>query len=454
MLPSHRVPIWFLLANMLLVLVAFYVGVQLGGRRLPRLPEPQNSALHLVHRAIVTSHVDPHDPAALLDAAIAAMAKVDEYSRYVPPSEVGRFEEDTTGTYEGIGVLVSMPREEIVVRFPFPNGPAERAGMMVGDRILAVDGARLDEVPREQRSRMANQHLRGPAGSAVRILVARADRDAFEITVRRGPVQKASIKWVRLLDAAEGLGYLYLTDFHRDTAAEFAAAVTQLQQQTPGGLRGLVLDLRFNGGGLLEECLALCRALLPAGNIVTTKRRDSEVVQSFDAIPEQCRFPDLPLVLLQNQHSASASEVLAGALQDHRRASVVGVRSYGKGTVNTIFRWEELDFRLKLTTAHYYTPNGRNIEKRHRRQGDGDGDGQGGIEPDVAVAVDEALQRRLLERLLDHEVPERYRDAVAELSTALGLELPEQLGPEQDPQLAAALTELRRRLRESGQGNR
>jgi len=434
-----RVPIWFVAANMLLVLVAFTAGIALGGRRQPSLPEPQATALGLVHQEIVRSHVEPQDPQVLLDRAIAGMVKgLDPYSEYVPPQAVSAFEEDTTGSYQGIG-MVPMPGEVLVVRFPMPGGPAERAGLLPGDLILKVDGKAVAAPD-------AIKLLRGPSGSQVVITIRRGS-DEREVTVERGDVQKRSVKWARLLDAGEGLGYLYITDFHRDTAGEFARAVAALQALRPEGLRGLIIDLRFNGGGLLNECVELCRQLIPEGNIVSTKRRGSEV-ERYDARREACTLPDLPLVVLVNGHSASASEVMAGALQDHKRAAIVGVRTYGKGYVNTIYSWKNLPFRLKLTTAHYYTPSGRNIERPHGTKRPAPD--EGGIIPDTAVDMDDKAAEDIYRHLYETEVPERYRAAVAAVADELGVTLPDLRGPDQDPQLAAALTELRGRLTGNG----
>ncbi len=454
MQPQARLPVWFLVANMLLVLAAFLAGALLTGARGGSLPDAQATALRLVYDAVQKHHVEAQDPALLAERAIAGMVRgLDPYSQYIPPQHVKGFEEDTTGTYEGIGVLTStMAEGGIVVRYPFPQGPAEKAGLTVGDRIVAVDGTALAGLGAAERSRVIGERLRGPAGSDVTVTIARQGREPFPVTVTRGPVQKPSVKWARLLDPAAGVGCLHVEDFHRDTAREFAAAVADLQAQGDG-LRALIVDLRGNGGGLLDECLGLARQLVPSGNIVSMKRRGSEVVERHDAIPGQCTLPDLPLVLLVNGHSASASEVLAGALQDHGRAVVVGERTFGKGFVNTIYTWQGLPFRLKLTTAHYYTPNGRNIERPHGRAAAGAPD-EGGILPDLPVATDAELRERIELALRDHEVPARYRAASAALARELGLTEAAPLGPDQDPQLDAALAEARRRAGPTGGSGR
>ena len=176
---------------------------------------------------------------------------------------------------------------------------------------------------------------------------------------------------------------------------------------------------------------------LSGGVIVSLKKRNAETVQVHEADPEACTLPDLPVVLLVNGESASASEVLAGALQDRERAVLVGERTFGKGVVQSIYRWRDLDFRLKLTTSHYYTPNGRSIE-----QGP-----DGGLEPDRVVEMDAELVHQVREQLGQLEPPKSFREAAHLLATELGRPLQEPMPPEEDTQLAAALEEARRILR-------
>jgi carboxyl-terminal processing protease len=451
MTTTTRLPLWFLLVNWLVVCAAFFLGIALA-RRTP-LPEPQATALHLVHREIVKSYVDEVDPAVLLDRAVAAMAHVDDYSRYVAPSELPRVLEDTTGAYEGIGVLRHYADDGAFVHVPFADGPGDRAGLIPGDRIVAIAGARLETLTERERRGTAASRLRGPAGSRVELAIAREGRPEFTVTLERGPVQKPSVKWARWLDDGAGLGYVHVSDFHPGVVAAFEREVAALAAG-PAGLRGLVVDLRGNGGGILDECVAMARLFVPSGNIVTLRRRGSEVVESRDADPRSCRYPDLPLVLLVDEDSASASEVLAGALQDHRRAAVVGVATYGKGFVNTIYEWQDLDFRLKLTTASYFTPNGRNLDRgRHRLENGGDvpaaGHARGGIEPDVEVILDARTRAAVATALADQPLPARHREAFAAWSASRGLRVPGVLPPE-DAQLAAALQALRQRVQAAG----
>jgi carboxyl-terminal processing protease len=451
-----RLPLWFLVANWALVVAAFVLGVLLGSRHQLELPDPQATALQLIHREILKSHVEQQDPNELLDRAIAGMvSSLDPYSRYVPPSKVAAYDEQNSGHYDGVGLLMTQQGDDIVVQYPFPGGPAARAGVLPGDRIVAVDGHPLAAEPKATRHDAASGLVRGLAGTEVRLQLQRDD-GTVELAMQRSDVQKSAVKWVHFADRDAGLGYLYLSDFHPGIHQQVQGALDALQREHE--LKGLVLDLRFDGGGNLDECVDLARTFVHDGNIVSVRRRDSQVVEAFDAKAELCRFPDLPLVVLVNEHSASASEVLAGALQDHERASIVGARTYGKGYVNTVYTWKNLDFRLKLTTAHYYTPNGRNldghvgVDARDGGSGTDNGHGSpakakaGGITPDVTVDVDENGRRDLLATLASQEPPAEYLTAFEAVAAKYGFPVPRPPQAGDDPQLAQALTTLRERI--------
>lgn len=441
-----RLPLWFLVANWALIAGAFYMGVRLGERSEPptklvaALPQAQLEALAVVHREILQSHVDPHDGKELLEEAIKGMvASLDPYSRYVPPAEVASYEEDNTGHYEGIGADFGTHGDRVVLHFPLAGGPAELAGLQPGDQLLAVDGTGLDSP--EARARVA-ELVRGQSGSEVRLRLQRGD-NAFDVVLKRSDVQRPCVKWSHRIPGDDGLGYVHLTDFHPGACHQLLAAIDALQQ--PGPLRGLVLDLRWNGGGSLDECIAIARTFLPTGLIVSQTRRDSEVVERHEAKAELCRHPNLPLVLLVNERSASASEVLAGALQDHHRAVVVGQRTHGKAYVNTVYTWKGLPFRLKLTTGKYRTPNGRNIERRYHAQNPTDADA-GGIAPDVPVPLTQKQQEAVFDVLRASEPPAAHREAFAALAARLEMRVPAPPQAATDPQLERAVAALRDRI--------
>ncbi|MEQ1630958.1 MAG: S41 family peptidase, partial [Planctomycetota bacterium] len=342
----------------------------------------------------------------------------------------------------------------VFVRIPVADGPGDRAGLVPGDRILAIDGTRIADLAARERANIAEERLRGIAGSRVALVVERSGAERT-IEVERASVQKSSIKWAQVLDPERGLAYVHLADFHKGAQKALARDLEALRT-IDGGLRGLVLDLRFDLGGSLDEAIAIARMFVEDGNLVSLRRRDSEVLERFDADTSQCTFPKLPMVVLVNESSASASEVLAGALQDHGRAAIVGVATYGKGVVNTIYEWHGQPFRLKLTTARYFTPNGRNLDRGRHRNGtsnpgstatasDGDATKGGGIKPDreqtLEPAVDQALQRALAE----FPVPKQHQAALSNWSAQRGTRVPGILSPAEDAQLRAALEVLRER---------
>ncbi|MFM1873399.1 MAG: hypothetical protein RL398_2821 [Planctomycetota bacterium] len=446
MTQQPRLPLWFLVVNWGLLVVAFASGAMLGSRNsVPDLPEPHATAISRIHAEILRSHVDPPSGKELLNRAIAGMVDgLDEYSKYVSPEELAAYVEHSTGRYEGVGMVISQQGEELVLLFPFAGSAAERAGVQPGDRLLAIDGKLVAELPVEGRSAAATDLVRGAAGTSVVLRIARGD-ERINLSIGRAPVQRQVVKWAHLADQEKRLGYVYLSDFHPGATAELAAAIERL-----GGtsLRGLILDLRFNGGGSLDECADIARLFVREGVIVSLRRRD-ETLEEYRADPTKLRFADLPLVVLVNGHSASASEVLAGALQDHRRAAVVGARTFGKGFVNTVYSWPDLPLKLKLTTAHYYTPNGRNIDRPHGRNGTPqptEESDKGGIFPDVAAETTAEQFSAYYRQLSRHETPPAYLEAFREVASKYGLEVPAPPTAQGDLQFAAALRALDDRI--------
>lgn len=446
-----HVPIWLIPLNLTLVII---VGLLVARTWFWErdLPEDQMLALRLVHRQIAEEHVEPPETSDLLWAAIEGMVRsTDQHSRFIRPSNVGAFEEDTTGAYVGIGVKMALDIDPVTVEYPFPGGPSEAAGLQVGDQILAVDGVPLEAGEDEPLLEIARNRLLGPDQSRVRVNIKRGDAAPFETIITRGAVQTASVRWARLADVEQGIGYIYLRSFQHNSSNEVAAALRHLQSEAAatGGLRALIFDLRFNRGGLLEQAVAVTNLFLREGTIVSLKRRDAEIERHI-ASPADSLAPELPLVLLVDEESASASEVFAGALQDHNRAVLVGTRTFGKGLVQSIYRWEDLNFRLKLTTAHYYTPKGRSIERTNRRPEDGAS--PGGLEPNEVVEIEETA-RTSIRNILEHrsEPPRQYRDQVRVLATQLKLEQPTPLGPDEDLQLAAALAAASRRASQASE---
>ena len=436
-----RLPLWFLVANPALMIAAFAIGTFVGSGRRVQLPEPQRSALEIVYGEVMNSYVERPDEHEVVEAAISGMVSaLDEYSRYIPPAQVARYDEASRGQYSGIGAVMTELGGEVVVHFPFEGSPAAAAGLLPGDVLFAVDDEPIDT--EEERAKIASL-VRGPADTPVTLSIRRGDQE-LQVTVVRGDVQRSCVKWAHFVDEARGLGYVHLSDFHPTASQQLFDAIKALEQQRP--LRGLIIDLRYNGGGSLEQCLAIARAFLSEGVIATHHRRSAKV-QVYEADAAAVRWPQLPLTLLVNEGSASASEVLSGALQDHERAVVVGTRTHGKGYVNTVYAWPDHDFKLKLTTGSYRTPAGRIIERNHGTSTNPADDENGGIAPDVAAPVSEDDRARLNQLLHRIEVPAPYREGFGALAAKFDLEVAAPPRPAEDEQLRAAIGAIEQRLR-------
>lgn len=324
-----------------------------------------------VFNAIRQAYVDPVDDHQLMSSAVRGLLfDLDPHSAYLEKADAEQFEEQTRGSYDGVGIeLQQLPDGTLRVIAPIDDSPAARAGLRSGDRIVAIDGRGL---MRGQSD--ASAPLRGKAGSKVVVRVVREGvREPFEVTLVRDTIRATSVRG-RMLEP--GFGYIRIASFQAGTAADFVKQLDALQQGGP--LRGLVLDLRSNPGGLLVGAVQIADELLDKGGIVSTRGRASIGDSRFDATPGD-RLQGAPMVVLVDAGSASAAEVLAGALHDNHRARVVGSRTFGKGSVQSLLPLDNGD-SIKLTTARYYTPSGHSIQAR-------------GIEPDV-VLHPEGAQRR------------------------------------------------------------
>ena len=370
----------------------------------------------MVFNAIRQAYVDPVDDKALMDAAVRGLLlDLDPHSTYLRKADAEQFDEQTRGAYEGVGVeLQQLPDGTLRVIAPLDDSPAERAGLRTGDRIIAIDGKPLAAGDGD-----ASAPLRGKAGTRVVMRVAREGRaDAFDVPLVRETIRTASVR-SRML--APGFGYVRIASFQAATAADFVKQLDALQADAP--LRGLVLDLRSNPGGLLVGAVQVADELLDKGGIVSTKGRQLIGDTRFDATAGD-RLKGAPVVVLVDAGSASASEVLAGALRDNQRARVVGSRTFGKGSVQTLLPLENGD-SVKLTTARYYTPSGQSIQAL-------------GIVPDVVLHPDAG--ERGAARVVSEAVLPRH--LAAEVGAVEGDNAGEVLPG--DKPIDAALAELRR----------
>ena len=327
-----------------------------------------------VYRAVKQAYVDKISDRKLMQASVRGLLTgLDPHSAYLDKEESQQLDEDSNGAYEGIGVeVMQLPDRSLRVVSPIDDTPAARAGIKAGDVIVAIDGKPIDA----DNADSASISLRGPPGSAVKLSVVRDGADApVIITVKRDTIRIQSVR-ARLLEA--GYGYLRLSTFQIDTATAMASHIADMVKLNHGPLRGLVLDLRSNPGGLLNTAVEAADAFLDDGVIVSTKGRLSYSNATFTASPGDV-LNGAPIVVLVDGGTASASEVLTGALQDHKRALVVGSRTFGKGSVQTVLPLDNGD-SIKLTTARYYTPSGKSIQAR-------------GIHPDIVLKPSAANQK-------------------------------------------------------------
>ncbi len=308
-----------------------------------------------VYSAVKAAYVEPVDDAQLMDSAIRGLLlDLDPHSAYLEGDAADNFEEQSRGNYDGIGVeIFRQPDGTLRVIAPIDDTPAARAGVKAGDLIVEIDGKGLTAGDDD-----SSATLRGAPGTEVELTIVRDDLDEpLTLTVERQTIRIASVRG-RMLEP--GYGYIRISAFQADTAADFERQLASLNEQAGGQLRGLVMDLRSNPGGLLTAAVQIADALLEDGAIVSTRGRIPISDAMFSATPGD-RLDGAPVVVLVDAGSASASEVLAGALSDNDRALVVGSRTFGKGSVQTLLPLDNGD-SVKLTTARYYTPSGKSIQ--------------------------------------------------------------------------------------------
>ncbi len=370
-------------------------------------------------------YVDSIAPSDLYEKAMAGMLDElgDPHTLYLKPDRLRRLNESTSGNYTGLGLQFDFRDGWPTVLAALPGGPAERAGLKTGDRILEVSGKNTKGLTTDEMRPL----MRGPVGTELSMLLERPGvADHITLTITRGEIHRRAVRRSAMLD--NGVGYVDVKVFSDSSAIELARTIDSLSKS---GMQSLILDLRANPGGLLSQGVSVSDLFLdPGQEIVRIKERIPEENKIFtDRAPQ--RWPQLPLVVLIDEGSASASEIVAGALQDHDRAVIVGHTSYGKGSAQTVLPTSS-GGALKLTTARWYTPAGRSIDRRHKPNDDGSavepvkaGErpkfktdrgrvvlGGGGITPDVVVG-DTALtpQDLALQNALANRIP-AFRDAM------------------------------------------
>ena len=308
------------------------------------------------------NYVDPVDSKELIDKAIEGMVhSLDPHSALLTPDDFKELKVETQGEFMGIGVSITMRKGFVTVISPIVGTPAYKSGIKAGDRIVKVDGKLTTDL------RQAVKMIRGPKGTKVVVTIVRKEsKEPINFDLIRDVIPVESVKSVLL---KPGYGYVWVTNFRDNTTEDLVAALEKYESANVQ-LKGLILDLRDDPGGLLNQSIKVSDLFIEKGKILSVKGRLKKNDQVFEATPNQVKR-DYPIVALINGGSASASEIVAGALQDHKRALILGTTSFGKGSVQTVEPLRD-GYGLKLTIARYYTPSGRSIQAK-------------GIEPDIIV---------------------------------------------------------------------
>lgn len=391
---SSRSTLWCGVWTLVVVMAAGFLGAVHAQN--PQRPATGGSDLYDDLRLFVDTlaeiernYVKDIDRRELIESAVRGMLhELDPYSNYISPEELARFNQTVEQEFGGIGIQVTR---DLVVSTPLPGTPAYKAGILPGDRIVAIDGQRTAEFPRGRRLEKAIELLKGPPGTTVKVTVFRpSEKKELEFELTRAVIRVSTVlgdhykkvdgehRWEYMLDPEAKIGYIRITHFGRHTAEELKAALEELRSR---GMRALVLDLRSNPGGLLSQAIAVADLFVDHGRIVSTSGR-SVPPRVWNA-HEEGTFSDFPMAVLVNRFSASASEIVSACLQDHRRAVIIGERTWGKGSVQNVIDLEGGKSALKLTTAKYLRPSGKNI---HRDVGDGPND-EWGVSPDDGFEV-------------------------------------------------------------------
>ncbi len=310
------------------------------------------------------SYVEEVSDTKLIESAINGMlTSLDPHSSYLDADDFSYMSEQTKGKFGGLGIEVTMDNGLVLVVSPIDDTPAYKAGIKAGDYITHIDG----ETVIGMNLNDAVSKMRGKIGTKVKLSIRRANEKPFEVTLKR---EEIKIQSVKTEIKNEDVLYIRISSFAEENDKEIAKAISDAKKKLKDGLAGIVIDVRNNPGGLLDQAITVSDLFLDKGEIVSTRSRNEEDTVKYTAEPGDIA-KDLPIVVIINEGSASASEILAGALQDHHRAIVIGEKSFGKGSVQTVIPLGEYG-AMRITTARYYTPSGRSIQAK-------------GIEPDIVV---------------------------------------------------------------------
>ena len=337
----------------------------------PVTAAPDRSEVNLnllteVFDQVRANYVEPVGDKQLVEGAIKGLlGALDPHSNYMDAKEYREMQVQTRGEFAGLGMQVTMDNGLVKIISPIDDTPAARAGLKPGDLILAIDDNPVTDMTLSD----AVDRLRGPVGTQVKLMLRREGMDPFEVKLTRAEIKIGPVK--SHLEGSD-IGYVRVTNFSEHTSDALENAIKSLKQQAGDKLTGIVLDLRNTPGGLLDQAVAVSNDFLDRGEIVSIRGRRGQDTRRFEAQPDRDQVRGLPIVVLINGGSASASEIVAGALQDHHRAVLLGRRSFGKGSVQTVLPVKESGGAIRLTTARYFTPSGRSIQAT-------------GIDPEVVV---------------------------------------------------------------------
>lgn len=357
-----------------------------------------------VIKALQEKYVEELDINTIFTNAYRGMlSELDPFSQYIGPEELEELKIETEGEFEGLGIEVIVRHGLITVITPILDSPAFKAGILVGDRILKVDGIPTKDITIRETVKL----LRGKPGTTTTLTVLHEGESMpVDITIQRAKIHVNSIRDVKMVAETEKIGYLALINFQENTVDDLDKTVKELLKQ---GMEGLILDLRFNPGGLLSAAVGVSDRFLKKGVIVSTRGRGPDQNILYRA-RRGGSYPDFPLVVLVNNGSASASEIVAGAIKDNKRGLLVGVKTFGKGSVQSLVPIRDGNAALKLTTAKYYTPSGECIHEK-------------GIEPDIEIPLDFSQMRELQVQLSAVKINKKTDDKEKEPSLFKDLQL-------------------------------
>ena len=370
--------------------------------------------------------VEVDEKAAMESAINGMLTSLDPHSGYLNPDDFRSMQVQTSGEYGGLGIEVTMEDGFVKVISPMDNTPASRAGIQSGDLITAINGAPIIG----QTLNDAVKEMRGETGTDIEITILRVGEDPFDVTLTREVIEQKSVTWKM---QKNDIGYLRISSFNERTTLLLEEGIEGISKATGNRPKGLIIDLRNNGGGLLDQAVSVSDVFLSGGEVVSTQGRRAADIERYNARTGEV-FKGVPIIVLINGGSASASEIVAGALKDRGRATIIGTTSFGKGSVQTVIPLGADRGAIRLTTARYYTPSGRSIQAL-------------GIDPDIEITQS---------RLSEEELARIKRWSEADLPHALANEdgekrhemtMPDEQPPEdysgEDYQLERAIDMLR-----------